>query len=350
MNFDLQSLAARLGGRLDGPPDLRIHGVAGLRDAEAGDCSYLADDRYRTDLTSTRASAVLLLEGVETTLPAIRVDDPRRAFQVLLDLFARPRSALFPPGIAPNAHIDPTAVVGEGVHVGHFAVIGPGCRVDEGAVIGAGTVLLADVEVGQQSLLYPGVYVREDCSIGRRVIVHCGAVIGSDGFGYARDAGRVAKIPQIGRVVLEDEVEIGANVCIDRATAGRTVIGAGTKIDNLVQVGHNVRIGHRVAISAQSGISGSCEIGSDVILAGQVGLADHVRIGDRVRIGAKSGVSHHLADDATVSGIPAREHRAWKRQQAHVARLQRYVDELAALRRRIDELEKRSGAAPTENA
>ena len=339
MQIDLKTLAERVGGRLDGPADLMIQGLAGIRDAQAGECTFVSHPRYLADMAATRASAVICGESVECALPAIRATDPAIAFGRALHVFAPHRSELFPAGVDPRAAISPDAILGENVHVGPFALIGPGCRVGASSVIAAHCVLLHSVELGSEVLLYPHVIVRENCRLGDRVIVHSGAVIGSDGFGYARDADSVHKIPQIGQVLLESDVEIGANVCIDRATTGVTRIGAFTKIDNLVQIAHNVRIGQRTAISAQCGIAGSTTVGDDVILGGQVGLADHVQIGDRVRIGAKSGVSHHLGDDETVSGIPARDHREWRRQLVHASRLGRYAEEIATLRQRVQELE-----------
>lgn len=339
MQIDLKTLAEKVGGRLDGPADLTIRGLAGIRDAQAGECTYLAHPRYLADIATTQASAVICADAVECSLPAIRTPDPALAFGRALHVFAPSRSDLFPPGIDPRAAVSPGAVLGEGVHVGPFAVVGPECRIGAGSVIGAHCVLLHGVEVGAGVLLYPHVTVRENCHLGDRVIVHCGAVIGSDGFGYAREGATVHKIPQIGQVILEEDVEIGANVCIDRATTGVTRIGASTKIDNLVQIAHNVRIGQRSAVSAQCGIAGSTSVGDDVVLAGQVGLADHLQIGDRVRIGAKSGVSNHLGDDETVSGIPARDHKEWRRQLVHASRLARYAEEIAALRQRVHDLE-----------
>ena len=339
MEIDLKTLAERVGGTLDGPADLMVRGLAGIRDARAGDCTFVAHPKYERELATTKASAVIVGGAVDCALPAIRAEDPALAFARALAEFAPRRQDLFPVGVDPLASVDPTARVGEGVHLGPFAVVGPRCTVADGAVIGAGTVLLADVEIGTECLIYPRVVVRENCRLGARVIVHAGAVIGADGFGFGRDGARVVKIPQIGRVVLEDDVEIGANVCIDRATTGETVIGAQTKIDNLVQIAHNVRIGQRTAISAQSGISGSTAIGDDVILAGQVGIADHLVIGHRVRIGAKSGVSNAVEDDATVSGIPTRRHQDWKRMQAHLSRLSQYADRIARLEKRVEELE-----------
>ncbi len=339
MQIDLKTLAERVGGRLDGPADLVVRGLAGIRDAEAGDCTFVANPRYLRELASTRASAVILGDGLECALPAIRVDDANVAFARALAEFAPKREDLFPPGVDSRAVVDPGARLGEDVHVGPFAVVGPRCTLGDRVVIGAGSVLMTGVTVGDDSVLHPRVVVREHCWLGRRVMVHAGAVIGADGFGFAREGASVHKIPQIGRVVIEDDVEIGANACIDRATTGETVIGAGSKLDNLVQVGHNVRIGRRTAISAQTGISGSCSVGDDVIFGGQAGVADHLRVGDRARVAAKAGIAGNVADDATVSGYPARDHSDWKRIQARLSRLSQYAEEIARLKRRVDDLE-----------
>lgn len=339
MSFDLKTIAERIGGRLDGPADLRIERLAGIEQAGPGDLSYVGSARYASHLAETGASAVIVSEDQECPLPCVRVADPGLAFTRALHLFAPRRDELFPPGIHEDATVDPTAVLGEDVHVGAQAVVGPGCRLGDRVVVGAGCVLLREVTVGEDSLLYPNVSIQHGCVLGARAIVHCGAVIGSDGFGFAREPEAVHKIPQIGIVRIGDDVEIGANACIDRATAGETVIGNSVKIDNLVQIAHNVEIGDRTAISAQTGVSGSTRVGRDVIMAGQVGLADHMSVGDGVMIGAKSGLHGHVAAGRIVSGYPARDHRDWMRMNGHLARLERYARDIAELKRRVEELE-----------
>jgi UDP-3-O-[3-hydroxymyristoyl] glucosamine N-acyltransferase len=339
MAFDLKTIAEHIGGRLDGPGDLRITRLAGIERAEEGDLSYLGSQKYAQHLATTRASALILAEDVECSLPTIRVADPGLAFAAALKLFAPDRSELFPPGVHPSAVVDPTATLGSGVHVGPTAVIGPGCRVGDRVVVAAGCVLLRDVEVGDDSLLQPNVSVQHGCVLGQRVIVHCGAVIGSDGFGFGRESGQVHKIHQIGIVRVGNDVEIGANACIDRATAGETVIADAVKIDNLVQIAHNCEIGERTAISAQTGISGSTKVGRDVIMAGQVGLADHMSVGDGAMFAAKSGAHGHIPAGKQVGGFPAREVREWMKTERQISKLERYAREIAELRRRVEELE-----------
>ena len=349
MTYTLRALAEFVEGRLEGPADLAIGGVAGLADAGASDLSFLAQSRYRPQLTSTRAGAVILAEGEACSLPAIRVADPYAAFVRVLALFAPRPAELFEPGVHPTAVIAASAELAGGVCVGPHAVIEAHCRVGDNTIIGAGCVLMRDVRIGRDSLLYPSVSVREACELGDRVIVHSGAVIGSDGFGFARRDGRYQKIPQIGRVVIGDDVEIGANSCIDRAMMGATVIGSGTKLDNLVQVAHNVSIGSHSAISAQCGISGSAKIGNDVVFGGQVGVAGHLSVGDRVQVAGQSGVSADVAHGSVVAGTPAREVRTWRRMMAHSARLYYYADVIAELSRRVQELEKAQSAQTTKN-
>ena len=339
MPFDLKTIAERIGGDLDGPADLLIQRLAGIERAGSGDLSYVGSARYAGHIATTSASALILGADLECGLPCIRVEDPGLAFTRALHLFAPRREELFPPGVDDSARIDSGAEVGADVHIGANVVIGPGCRVGDRVVVGAGSVLQPGAEVGADSLLYPNVSIQHGCIIGERAIIHCGAVIGSDGFGYAREPGQVHKIPQVGIVRIGNDVEIGANSCIDRATAGETLIADCVKIDNLVQVAHNVELGERTAISAQTGISGSTRVGRDVIMAGQVGLADHMSVGDGVMIGAQSGLHGRVAAGRIVSGSPARDHRDWMRMNGHLARLERYAREIAELKRRVEELE-----------
>jgi UDP-3-O-[3-hydroxymyristoyl] glucosamine N-acyltransferase len=350
MELSLSRLAELVGGRLEGDASGVVRAMAGIEEAGPGDCTFVAHERYLPQLKRTTASVVILAEGIECPVPCIRVENPYFAFLKGLEAFAPDRRELFPPGVHPTAVVDETVELGAEVHVGPHAVLGPRCVVGDRTVIGASSVVLPDVHMGEDVLVYPLVTLREGTEVGNRVVLHSGAVIGSDGFGFARESGEVHKIPQIGCVVLEDDVEIGANVCIDRATMGRTVIAASAKIDNLVQIGHNVRIGARTAISAQSGVSGSTNVGSDCILGGQVGLADHLEIGNNVRLGAKAGVAGHVADGATQSGYPARDHREWRRLNVHIGRLSRYAEEIKQLKRRLDALEGRDGGSTTENA
>lgn len=349
MRFTLEELCERVGGRLDGPPDTEVTGVGGIQEALPGQITFLARDRYRTHLESTRAAAVLLPDDVPCPLPAIRVDDPYLAFLFVLRGFARPATDFFAPGVDARAVIHPEAELGADVRIGPGAVVDRGCRVGDRTILGAGTVLMPESQVGADSLLYPNVTVREDCAVGDRCILHPGVVVGSDGFGFTPFEGALQKIPQIGRVVLEDDVEIGANTCIDRATTGVTRIRRGTKLDNLVQIAHNVVVGEHTVISSQTGISGSATVGSGVTLAGQVGVAGHLEIGDRVTVGGQSGITGDVPPGETVSGTPARDHREWRRLSVHLGRLPRYADELTDLRRRVAALEGNKDASTPEN-
>ena len=320
--FTLADLAARLGGRAQGDATVRLSGVAPLAEAGPEHLSFLANARYLPQARITRAGAVLVGRGVE--LPGrtlLVVPDAYLALAAALELFHPPAAPQ--PGVAPGAFVAADSIVARSATVMQGAVVGAGSIVGESSVLMPHVVLGARVRVGEGTTLHPGVTVYEDCVLGNRIIVHAGAVIGSDGFGFARDAatGRYRKIPQVGNVVVEDDVEIGAGVTVDRATFGSTRIGRGCKIDNLVQIGHNVTIGEDSILVAQSGISGSTRIGRGVTFAGQSGAVGHITIGDGAVIGAKSAVTRDVPPRAFVIGHPAMEARAWKRSMAVFSRL-----------------------------
>lgn len=329
----LRDLADRLGAELIGDGEVIITGASGLEDAGAGDITFLARAALAGRLAACRAAAVIVGPDQAPDRPALRVADPYRTFAQLLAAEATPLDRVFPLGIHATSVVDPTAVVGAGVSVGPYAVIGAGCRVGDGARLGAHVVLESDVVVGDACVLYPHVVVRERCRLGQRVILHPGCVIGADGFGYLPGPAGLVKVPQVGIVVLEDDVELGAGTCVDRATTGATVIGAGTKLDNLVQVGHNVRIGRHSVFSAQTGISGSCEIGDGVSMGGQVGLADHIKVGNGVKVGAKSGLHKDVPDGGVVFGYPALDAAEAMRIAAALRRLPDLVRTVARLER-----------------
>lgn len=321
MRVTVSEIAALVGGALEGDGSRVIEGAAGLEEATERDLTFLANPKYTKALTVTRAGAVLVGNAVRVDgRPAIRVAHPQWAFAQVLGMLAneKPRH---PDGLHPSAVIAPTASLGVGVSVGAGSVI------EAGAAIGAGTVVYPQCYVGRATtigcdcVLYPQVVIREEVTLGDRVIVHSGAVIGADGFGFAERDGQHQKIPQLGTVVIGDDVEIGANVTVDRATTGSTVVGKGTKVDNLVQIAHNVKIGEHCVIVAQAGISGSTQLGHHVTLAGQVGLTGHLRIGDRVIVAAQSGVMHDLPAGATVFGSPARPHAEAMKIQALLGKL-----------------------------
>lgn len=332
----LSEIAALIGGELTDDRDPRITGAAGIEDAGPGDLTFVGRANLLAELERGGAEAVIIGPGMGTTRPAIRHGDPHRAFARVLALSLPDLDRVFPPGIHPSAVIDPSA------DAGAAASIGPGCVVGAGTVVGAGSrlgphvVLGPDVVVGRDCRLYPQVTVREGCRLGDGVILHAGVVVGTEGFGYLPGPGGLQQVPQVGIVIIADGVEIGANSCIDRATTGATVIGAGTKIDNQIQIGHNVKVGRHCALSAQTGISGSCVLGDGVIAGGQVGIRDHVRIGDGVRIGAQSGVAKDVPAGQSLFGSPALE-------AAEAFRIVGAMRRLPDLIRKVAGLEQTSG-------
>jgi len=335
----LRDLAVRLDAEVVGDGEILITGAAGLEHAGPGDITFLARAALAGRLAACQAAAVIIGPQQEADRPALRVDDPYRVFARLLSQLATPLDRLFPCGVHPTAVVDGTAVLGSDCRVGPGAVVGAGCRLGDGVRLGPHVVLEPDVVIGAESILYAQVVVRERCELGRRVILHPGCVIGADGFGYLSDPDGPTKIPQIGIVLLEDDVELGAGTCVDRATTGTTRIGAGTKLDNLVQVGHNVQIGRRCVFSAQTGISGSCRIGDGVFMGGQVGLADHIRIGDGVKVGAKSGLHKDVPDGQTVFGYPALD-------AVEAMRIAAALRRLPDLVKAVNKLERGAGASP----
>lgn len=330
----LSELAALTGARLEGPEDdIEITGAAGLDEAGEGHVTFLANPRYTPRVNSTRASAIYLGEGSNTdrSIAILRVKDPYLAYTRALRIFYPDPE--FQASIHPSAMIDPSAQLAPGrVAVGAHAVIGRNVLIDEGVTIHPNVTIYDDVTIGSGSIIHSGVAVRERTVIGKRVIIHNNSVIGCDGFGYAKDEERRwLKIPQAGRVVIDDDVEIGAGTTIDRASVGESRIGRGSKIDNLVQIGHSCTVGEDSLLCAQVGLAGSSHIGSRVILAGQAGVAGHLTIGDDVVLTAKSATSHDIPAGKIISGIPAFDNRDWLRSTAAFRRLgeiQRTVREL----------------------
>ena len=333
----LRELAARLGCGLRGDGDVDVSRVAGIEDAGPGDVTFVANPRYAPLLASTQASAVIVAPELQTPLPSLLSPNPYLAFARAVALL-HPQAAPAP-GVHATAQVDPSAALGEGVHVGAFSVIGPRARVGARTILHPFVVLYADVETGDECVLHSGVHVREGCRLGHRVIIQNGSVIGSDGFGFAKDeAGGYAKIPQVGIVVVEDDVEIGALTAVDRASLKETRIGRGTKIDNLVQVGHSVKIGSDTVLAGQVGIAGSSRIGSRVTLAGQVGVAGHLTVGDGAIATAQSGIPNDVAPGAFVSGYPAIDNRAWLKSSAVFARLPELQKRVRKLEQTIHDL------------
>ncbi len=333
----LADVAERLGCALRGDGSVVVSRVAGLDEAGPGDLSFVANPRYLPHLAKTRASAVIVSPEVETRLPSLLTGEPYLVFARAVALFnpeARPA-----PGVHPAAIVDPSAVLAEGVHVGPLAVIGARVRIGTRSVVHPQVVLYPDVVVGEDCLLHSGVQVREGCRLGNRVVIQNGAVIGADGFGFARDGdGHYQKIPQVGIVVLEDDVEIGALAAVDRAALAETRIGQGTKIDNLVQIGHSVSIGEHSVLAAQVGIAGSVKVGRQVTLAGQVGVAGHLTLGDGVIATAQSGIPSSVAPGSMVSGTPASDNRSWLKVSAASQRLPELLKRVRAMERQLARL------------
>jgi len=335
MEISLSELAARLGLERIGEADPILRGAMGFESAGPDQITFVDARKLLRRLGETRAGAVIVPEGAEPVGPALRSADPRADFARVLALFAPDRDRILPPEIHPSAVVHPDALLEADVALGPGCVVGPGARVGAGCRLGAHVVLEADVTLGRECCLYHGSVVRERCRLGDRVILHAGAVIGTDGFGYHPGPAGLVKIPQIGIVVLEDDVEIGANSCVDRATTGVTRVGAGTKIDNLCQIGHNVDFGRHGAMSAQSGVSGSCRIGDGVTFGGQTGVADHLEVGSGARIAARTAVISNVPAGAAVIGYPAEEFAKGMRLMALYRRLPELQSRLAALEKRL---------------
>lgn len=342
----LADIADRLSLVLEGNGDLEISAVAGLKEAQRGDISFLANPKYASSVSETAASAVIVPSDWDRTVSCaiLRAENSDQAFAQVAELF-------YEAVPAPQPGIHPTAVIAESVQLGAGVSIGAHCTIEAGVVIGKNTIIQSNVMIGYKTiigedcLLYPLVSCREFSEIGNRVIIHNGTVVGSDGFGYAvQDDGSRTKIQQIGKVVIEDDVEIGANVAIDRARFGKTKIGKGSKIDNLVQIAHNVVIGEHTVMCGQSGISGSTTVGSRCILAGQAGLAGHLEIGDGSIVGAQAGVMKDIPAKDFVMGSPAMTHIQAKKMIANTVLLPKMKDKIKQLEAAVAKLEQSSNA------
>lgn len=351
----LTELATLVEGELVGDPYLTIRGVAPLGEAGPAEITFAADLRRAREALAGGAGAVILARSdyaalqkeaevagrpVVTEKSLLLVDNPRLAFARVLAAFAPPLPVAV--GVHPTAVISPQARLGRNVAIGAHVVIEAEAEVGDGVVIYPGVYLGPGVRVGAGSIIHANAVLREGVRVGRNVVIHAGAVLGADGFGFVPVEGKHRKVPQIGTVVVEDDVEIGANTTIDRATCGATRIGRGTKIDNLVQIGHNVQVGEDCLIVAQCGLAGSARLGDRVILAGQAGVADHLEVGDDCVVAAASVVASDLPPGSHVFGIPARPHAEEMRIKAASARLPELWKELRQLRRRLEELEKAS--------
>ncbi|MDE3185916.1 MAG: UDP-3-O-(3-hydroxymyristoyl)glucosamine N-acyltransferase [Acidobacteriota bacterium] len=344
----LGELATRLGAELRGDAELEVTGVKGIEDAGPTEVTFVANPRYAGLARKTQAAAVLVEpEFPEIDAPTLRLKNPYLAFSRALGMFYQPPA--YPPGIHPTAVIDPSAEIGEGAHIGAYVVIGPGVKLGPYATLLPHVVLYPGVRAGSRLFAHAHAVVREGCILGDHVTLENGAIVGADGFGFAKnEAGHWEKIPQSGPVRLGDRVDIQANACIDRATVGATEIGDGTKVDNLVQVGHGSRVGQNTLLCAQVGLAGSSVIGNNAILAGQAGVAGHCSLGDGVILTAQSAVSHDVPAGKMISGSPGFDNRVWLRAVTIFQRL-------PELLKRLDRLEKKLAAqepaasAPAEN-
>ncbi|MCF7873226.1 MAG: UDP-3-O-(3-hydroxymyristoyl)glucosamine N-acyltransferase [Candidatus Omnitrophica bacterium] len=331
MNYKLSQISEIVGGELSGNPDIIITGISGIKQAKEGDITFLANPKYSSLLNSTGASAVITSRDISSSRPVIKTDNPSVAFAKVVDLVVG-QSCSHPQGISAKSIVDKGAKIADSVSIGPFTFIAEGAEVGEGSIIYGGCFIGHKVKVGKNCLVYPNTTIREKTEIGNKVIIHSGTVIGSDGFGFELSDGSRKKIPQIGIVKIEDNVEIGANVTIDRARFDKTTIGKGTKIDNLVQIAHNVTIGKNCIIIAQVGISGSTVVEEGAILAGQAGIVGHIKIGRQAVVGAQAGVTKSVPAETKVSGYPAKPHR-------QAAKINACIQKLPELNKKVKQLE-----------
>lgn len=343
-NFTLKEISAYITGELEGDPGIVINGVSSLRDANEGDITFLGNPKYESLLDSSKASAIIIAKNMKKKVsrPVIRVENPSLAFSKIISLMC-PQEKRFFKGVHQTAVVGKDVVLGKGVSLGPYVVIEDNVRIKDNTIICAGVFIGYNTVIGSDTLIYPNVTIREKAQIGSRVIIHSGTVIGSDGFGFEEVNGAHHKIPQVGIVVVEDDVEIGSCVTIDRARFGKTLIGRGTKVDNLVQIAHNVVIGENSIIVAQAGVSGSSVLGKKVILAGQSGIVGHIELGDNVIVGAQAGVTKSVPKNTFVVGSPAKPHKESKKIFAAWSKLPELVKEFSELKEKVAELSGEKG-------
>ncbi len=343
MEFSIQQIAALIGGKIEGDGNKIVSSFSKIEEAEKGNLAFLANPKYEEFLYTTNASAVIISEdltlkqAVDTAL--IRVKDPYASFAFLMQYYQQIAAEKMV-GIQEPVYIDKSAKIGENVFIGAFAFIGENAIIEDGAKIYPQVYIGKNVCIGKKSVINPGAKIYHDCIIGNEVIIHAGTIIGSDGFGFAPQAdGSYQKVPQMGNVVIEDNVEIGANTCIDRATMGSTIIRKGTKLDNLLQIAHNVEIGEDSVIAAQTGISGSTKIGKRAMIGGQVGIVGHITIAEGVKVGAKSGINSNVTEkNKSLNGTPAFDHLSSLKSLSifrKLPALSKKVEELEALLKKL---------------
>lgn len=340
MEFTAEQIANVIGGRVEGNKDAKVHTFAKIEEGTEGAISFLSNPKYTHYLYNTKSSIVIVNEDLElekdVDATLIRVKNAYESIAKLLQIYeaSKPKKT----GVAPQAYIAPSAKLGNNCYVGPFAYVGEGAEIGDGCQIYPHAVIGDNVKIGTNCIFYPNTTIYQGCKIGNNVTIHAGSVIGADGFGFAPGADGYDKIPQIGIVVIEDNVEIGANTCVDRSTMGATVIHKGVKLDNLVQVAHNVEIGENTVMSAQVGIAGSTKVGSWCMFGGQVGLAGHITIGDKTFLGAQSGVPGSLKGGEELIGTPPMNPRAYFKSQAIFRRLPDMYKDLNDAKKKIEEL------------
>ena len=345
MEFSAKDIAHFLNGKIIGDENVKVNNLSKIEEGKAGTLTFLANPKYTPYIYTTQASIVLVNKGFvpenEIKATLIEVDDAYSCLAMLLNMVnqARPEKK----GIEDGAHVAASAVLPESIYIGAFAYIGENAVLGEGCKIYPQAYIGDNVKIGMGTIIYPGVKIYHDCVIGNNCIVHAGTVIGADGFGFAPHNGSYVKIAQIGNVILEDHVEIGANTTIDRATMGSTVIRQGVKLDNLIQVAHNVEIGENTVMAAQCGIAGSTKVGSHCMMGGQVGIAGHITIGDHVNIGAQSGIPNHVDSDCNLLGTPAMPARDYARASVLIRNLPELNQTVRQLQKEIETLKRKLG-------
>lgn len=335
----LEKVCELIKGDLKGDPLIEIEGVSGIKEAEKGDITFLFDKRYIKELKHCQASAIITNKDLDIPISSIIVKNPYLAFAKLLETFYPKKPC--PKGIDKNAIIKKNVKMGKDITIFPHVYVGNDVGLGDRVILYAGVFVGDNCRIGDDTVIYPNVSIYENVRIGKNVIIHSGTVVGSDGFGFVKlDDGSYYKIPQVGGVCIEDDVEIGANVCIDRANLGETIVKKGVKIDNLIQLAHNVSIGRNTIIVAQTGISGSCDIGDHVVLAGQVGVIDHVKIGDHSTITPKSAVIRDIPPKSIQSGMPSMDHSIWRKVHVLLPRLPEFIKTLKELGKRVSKIER----------
>ena len=343
MEFSAQQIAAFLNGKIEGDPDVKVSNFSKIEEGKPGTLTFLANLKYAHYLYDTKASIVLinndfvLEQPVSTTL--IRVENAYAALALLLNMVEQTKAKKS--GVDSTAFIAPTATIGEQAYIGHFAYIGEGVKIGKGCRIYPNVYIGDRVTIGDNCILYPHTTIYEQCVVGNNCILHAGCVIGADGFGFAPEGESYKKIPQLGNVIIEDDVEIGANTTIDRAVMDSTIIRKGVKLDNLIQIAHNVEVGEHTVMAAQVGIAGSSKVGRHCMFGGQVGVAGHINVAPRTHAGAQSGIVSQKKPGATVMGSPAMDFRQWQKSSVYVKRLPDMAEEMKRMQQQIDALNAR---------